>query len=104
MKALSQLLFLFLILSIPLQAARAPDWAERARSEATDAMRKGQWEEALKVFQRVDQTMSHRDYLSTEWFGWFVYHRGVAELRLEKYQDAMKSFERYYRTSKSSHP
>ncbi|MDA7648867.1 hypothetical protein N9124_00380 [bacterium] len=102
MITLSRLLLLLLILSSPVQAASVPDWARRARNEATDAMKKGQWEDALKVFKRVDKTMEGRDFIRTDWLGWFVYHRGLSELRLEKFEAAMKSFERYYKDYPSS--
>lgn len=80
-----------------LEAARAPEWAFKARQEATKLMRKGQWEAAIKTFERVDQAMEGRDYLEADWHGWFIYHRGLSEYRSKRFEAAMKSFERYYR-------
>lgn len=88
---------LFLLLSITsLEAARAPEWAFKARQEATAFMKKGEWPSAIKVFERVDQVMEGRDFLEAQWYGWFIYHRGLSEYRAKKYEAAMKSFERYY--------
>ena len=103
MSSLLRLLAVLLLLTTSSQAARAPDWAKKSRTEAAHAMKEGKWEEALKIFHKVQKAMDDRTYIDTQWLGWFVYHQGLTELRLEKFEAAMKSFEKHYKKY-PSHP
>ncbi len=66
-------------------------------AEALTEMKAGNWPGAYALLVRATDNFDGRaPQLFGPRFGWFWYHRGYAEIKLNKFEDAMKSFEVCY--------
>ncbi|YCM43679.1 tetratricopeptide repeat protein [Verrucomicrobiaceae bacterium 227] len=66
-------------------------------AEALTEMKAGNWPGAHTLLVRATDNFDARaPQLFGPRFGWFWYHRGYAEIKLGKYEDAMKSFKQCY--------
>lgn len=73
--------------------------------ESLDAMKTGKWAEAQAVLVKATNTYDARALqLFGPRFGWFWYHRGYCEIKLNMFDDAMKSFEKCYAKYKNVKP
>jgi len=77
----------------------------KMNAEALDAMKAGKWAEAHAVLVKATNTYDARALqLFGPRFGWFWYHRGYCEIKLNMFDDAMKSFEKCYKKYKNVKP
>lgn len=68
-------------------------------------MKAGNWPAAYAILVRATDNYDARALqLFGPRFGWFWYHRGYAEIKLGKFGDAMKSFEKCYTKYKNVAP
>ncbi len=73
--------------------------------EALRTMKEGKWAEAHAVLVKATNTYDGRaPQLYGPRFGWFWYHRGFCELKLNMFKDAIKSFETCYTKYKNVAP
>ncbi len=85
----------------PVQAQALADM----HKEALDNMKVGKWAEAHAVLAKATNTFDKRALqLFGPRFGWFWYHRGYCEIKLNQFDDAMKSFEKCYTKYKNVAP
>lgn len=74
-------------------------------AEALEAMKTGKWAEAHAVLVKATDAYDARALqLYGPRFGWFWYHRGYCEIKLNMFEDAMKSFEKCYTKYKNVKP
>lgn len=103
--ALFALFLLFFTSAAPL---RAQGGVEELHSNALTAMNEAKrlgmpegaakWNEALGYLRQATKTFDGRAMnLFGPRFGWFWYHKGFCELKLNKYEEAIKSFEACYK-------
>jgi tetratricopeptide (TPR) repeat protein len=77
----------------------------KMNAEALDAMKAGKWADAHAVLVKATNTYDARALqLFGPRFGWFWYHRGYCEIKLNMFDDAMKSFEKCYTKYKNVKP
>ncbi len=75
----------------PLQGQGLEGYAQRS----SIAMEKNEWPTALAELKKATDSFDGRALrVFGPRFGWFWFRRGIAELKLAKYEDAMKSFEK----------
>lgn len=86
-----------LLLTIPAFSREEPleDLVERSRA----AMKSSHWEKALEFNSRAVASYGKDNPLKTfgAQFGAIYYHKGVCEMKLKKWQEAITSFESCYR-------
>ncbi|MFT6862057.1 MAG: tetratricopeptide (TPR) repeat protein [Akkermansiaceae bacterium] len=74
-------------------------------ADALEAMQSGKWAEAHQVLVKATDAFDSRALqLYGPRFGWFWYHRGYCEIKLNMFDDAMKSFEKCYAKYKNVRP
>ena len=74
-------------------------------ADALTEMNAGNWPAAYDILVRATDNFDNRALqLFGPRFGWFWYHRGYAEIKLNKFEDAMKSFEKCYTKYKNVAP
>jgi len=74
-------------------------------AESLTEMKAGNWPAAYALLVRATDNFDGRALqLFGPRFGWFWYHRGYAEIKLGKFEDAMKSFEVCYSKYKNVAP
>ncbi|MFT7173295.1 MAG: tetratricopeptide (TPR) repeat protein [Paracoccaceae bacterium] len=95
-------LFLALFaLCAPVQGQALADM----HKEALDSMKAGKWPEAHAVLVKATNTYDGRALqLFGPSFGWFWYHRGYCEIKLNMFDDAIKSFDKCYTKYKNVAP
>lgn len=100
-------LIALLMLFVSSNSLRAQGGVEALHSNALTAMNEARrlgmpegaakWNEALNYLRQATDTFDGRAMqLFGPKFGWFWYHRGFCELKLNKYQAAAKSFQKCY--------
>ncbi|MGC6457053.1 MAG: tetratricopeptide repeat protein [Akkermansiaceae bacterium] len=73
--------------------------------DALTAMKAGKWAEAHQILVKATNAFDGRALqLYGPRFGWFWYHRGFCELKLNMFKDAIKSFEKCYTKYKNTAP
>lgn len=86
--------------SLPLSAAEGDDLGALV-NKGLAAMKAGQWEEALanntEAVERYGKSLKTTLQLYGPQFGNIWYRKGISELKLNKFEDAMKSFETCYK-------
>ncbi len=86
------------ILTAPPAMAQLQEDAQTLNSRALTAMDEGKWEEALGMLTRcVDLYDKNALTLFGPQFGVTWYRKGICELKLQRWDDAAKSFEKCYR-------
>ena len=95
-------LFLALFaLCAPVQGQALADM----HKEALDSMKAGKWPEAHAVLVKATNTYDGRALqLFGPSFGWFWYHRGYCEIKMNMFDDAIKSFDKCYTKYKNVAP
>lgn len=89
-----------LMISLPMashaQQAKATDaGAERATLTAVGLMKRGQWNEALSIFnQIIGEWGNDAFYQKLPAFGTVYYNRGFCEMKLRQYPEAVESFKK----------
>ncbi|MGB6223719.1 tetratricopeptide repeat protein [Haloferula sp.] len=99
-RILSPLLGVFLAASFLAGPAQAQleDTPQSLNAQATNEMKAGNWEEALKLLTKCTSRFdSVALQLYGPQFGVTWYRKGFCELKLKKWDDAMKSFETCYK-------
>lgn len=88
------LLILLAVLAAPLQAQSI----DELHTQSLTSMRQGNWGHALSLLDKaIKQYDGRAPTLFGPKFGWFWYHKGYSELKLRKYEPAIKSFETCYK-------
>lgn len=88
-------------LCAPVQGQAIADMHAKSLTE----MKAGNWPAAYAILVRATDNYDGRALqLFGPRFGWFWYHRGYAEVKLGKFGDAMKSFEKCYTKYKNTNP
>jgi tetratricopeptide (TPR) repeat protein len=99
------------LLAIALLCIGSPAWSQNANLEALvkkarTTMAAEQWEEALdqnkRVISRFGQENPYRLYGAQ--FGTIYYRKGVCEMKLKRWADAMRSFEDCYQNFPNTGP
>lgn len=89
------LLFSVLLTATP---AKAQGSIEELWSKSLSAMNAGEWAKAHSFLDKAVRTYDARaKTLFGPKFGWFWYHKGYCELKLRRFEDAMKSFDTCYK-------
>lgn len=80
--------------ALPLSAQNVGDQtAEEATLKAVGLMRKGQWENAHKMFEAIIGEWGNDSYYKNlPAFGTVYYNKGFCEMKLKRYDDAVASF------------
>ena len=89
-----------LLLSVLLTAApaRGQGSIDEYWSNSLTAMNNEEWAKALGYLEKAVNAYGARaTTLFGPKFGWFYYHKGYCELKLQKYAEAKKSFEDCYK-------
>lgn len=95
------LLLAFGAVCAPVKAQAIADMHATSLTE----MKAGNWPAAYAILVRATDNFDGRALqLFGPRFGWFWYHRGYAEIKLGKFADAMKSFEKCYAKYKNVAP
>ena len=100
-------LIALLLLFVTSTSVRAQSGIEEAHSNALTAMQEARrlgkpegdakWSEALAILQNATKTYDARAMeLFGPKFGWFWYHQGFCELKLNKFSEAAESFKTCY--------
>lgn len=100
-------LIALLLLLVSSTSVRAQGGVEKIHSNALTAMNEARslgmpegaakWNEALTLLRQATKTFDGRAMqLFGPKFGWFWYHQGFCELKLNKYEEAAKSFQTCY--------
>ncbi|MGJ8726045.1 MAG: tetratricopeptide repeat protein [Roseibacillus sp.] len=100
-------LIALLLLFVSSTSVRAQGGVEQLHSNSLTAMNEARrlgmpegaakWNEALNLLRQATKTFDARaPKLFGPKFGWFWYHQGFCELKLNKYEDAAKSFQACY--------
>lgn len=100
-------LFALLLMFASSTSLRAQGGVEELHSNSLTAMNEARrlgmpegaakWNEALGLLSQATKTFDGRAMqLYGPKFGWFWYHKGFCELKLNKYEDAMASFKHCY--------
>ncbi|MGE9267655.1 MAG: tetratricopeptide repeat protein [Verrucomicrobiales bacterium] len=77
--------------------AGAQENAQDYQTQALTAMKAGNWEEAEALLQAAVKAYdAQAPTIFGPKFGWFWYHLGFCQLKLQKYPEAMKSFQTCY--------
>lgn len=79
------------LVALPLHAQE--DFG-KVQQEGINAMKAGDWAGAQKIFQGfVDDFQNTAVKVYGPKFGWFYYNKGITELKLKAYDDAVNSFQ-----------
>lgn len=98
---LGALLLAFGALCAPVKGQAIADMHATSLAE----MKAGNWPAAYAILVKATDNFDGRALqLFGPRFGWFWYHRGYAEIKLGKFEDAMKSFEKCYAKYKNVAP
>ncbi len=88
----------FIVLFAMLNSPLSSQTIDVAWSNSLTAMRAKEWAKAHAILSKaVAQYDGRAKTLFGAKFGWFWYHKGYCELKLKKWEDAMKSFEACYK-------
>ena len=73
-------------------------------ADALEKMKTGKWAEAHGVLARATDLYDARALkLFGPSFGWFWYHRGYCELKLNQFDEAINSFNKCYKAVSYTH-
>lgn len=95
----------FLVLCGFCSTSQGQGGIQEMNADALKFMQAGQWAEAHGVLVKATNAYDARaPQLYGPRFGWFWYHRGYCEIKLNMFDDAMKSFEKCYTKYKNTDP